>query len=140
MSVTSLFLPRWKEAVTFDPWGKLLAVVLIVGGQAFRSLAMIKAGTNFSHVPKVKKVEGHSLVTRGVYAWSRHPSYCGFFWWAIGTQILVGNVFCGMAYSIVLWMFFRDRIIKEERSLVEFFGKDYINYKQKTGTGIIGIS
>lgn len=33
------------------------------------------------------KRPGHELVTSGIYSWSRHPSYAGFFWWAVGTQV-----------------------------------------------------
>lgn len=81
-----------------------------------------------------------------------------FFWWAIGTQILVGNKICLVAFIVSLWTFFNNRIrgellsacevlvfcgatyadldLAEERSLVEFFGKDYDAYRKSTMTGI----
>lgn len=87
-----------------------IGLFLIIFGQATRSLAMATAGTNFNHTPQMVKKLDHELVTRGVYAYSRHPSYFAFFWWAIGTQLLVGNKLCLIAYVVVLWKFFHDRI------------------------------
>jgi protein-S-isoprenylcysteine O-methyltransferase len=134
-------------------------LILVIFGQLMRSIAMATAGTNFNHTPQRVKQQGHELVTSGIYALSRHPSYMAFFWWAIGTQILVGNKICLVAFIISLWTFFNNRIkcelssasknsfsyrlhsiltsdLAEERSLVEFFGRDYHAYRKSTMTGI----
>lgn len=71
---------------------------------------MATAGTNFNHTPQKKKQAGHELVTSGIYAYSRHPSYFAFFWWAVGTQVLVGNKICLVAFFVFLWNFFNQRI------------------------------
>jgi protein-S-isoprenylcysteine O-methyltransferase len=115
---------------------------------------MAEAGTNFNHTPAKIKKEGHVLVTTGVYAWLRHPSYCAFFWWALGTQVLVGNKISFLGYLFVLWNFFKRRIrgelrlghgrtpssangrVAEEMTLVDFFGSDYEEYRKRTTTGI----
>lgn len=34
------------------------------------------------------KAETHQLVTHGVYSIVRHPSYVGWFWWSVGTQVI----------------------------------------------------
>jgi protein-S-isoprenylcysteine O-methyltransferase Ste14 len=39
------------------------------------------------HSISFNKLASHQLVTTGIYSWSRHPSYAGFYWWAIGTQV-----------------------------------------------------
>ncbi|TKX22798.1 protein-S-isoprenylcysteine O-methyltransferase [Elsinoe australis] len=133
--VTSLLAPNWQAR--FSAWYSMLfAALLIVIGQSVRSIAMAQAGTNFNHIPVKERVEGHKLVTWGVYKHFRHPSYFGFFWWAIGTQLFVGNVFCTFAYTVVLWRFFNARIKGEEKSLMQFFGKDYEDYKARTYTRI----
>lgn len=90
-----------------------LGMFLIIVGQAVRSLAMIHAGTNFSHQVQQSRQEGHTLVTTGIYGWLRHPSYFGFFWWAIGTQLVMGNVVSLVGYCVVLWWFFEARIERE---------------------------
>ena len=83
---------------------------MLVVGQVTRTMAMAHAGSNFSHTVQMKKRHGHVLVTDGIYGWLRHPSYFGFFWWGLGTQMVIGNVFCLAGYTVVLWRFFRHRI------------------------------
>ncbi|KIX05755.1 uncharacterized protein Z518_03727 [Rhinocladiella mackenziei CBS 650.93] len=109
-----------------------MGLTLIFVGQLVRSAAMRKAKTNFNHVVQWTKRADHVLVTDGVYAFSRHPSYFGFFWWGLGTQLLLGNRICLVAYAVVLWKFFNHRIMHEERHLVSFFGQDYLDYRKRT--------
>ena len=90
----------------------VLGLSLILLGQTARSAAMKQATTNFNHLVQFYKKEDHVLVTDGIYAWSRHPSYFGFFWWALGTQLVLGNHFCFLAYAAVLWKFFSLRILR----------------------------
>jgi protein-S-isoprenylcysteine O-methyltransferase len=92
-----------------------LGLTLIVVGQLVRSAAMRTAKTNFNHVIQWTKRADHVLVTDGVYAFSRHPSYFGFFWWGLGTQLVLGNRVCFVIYAVVLWKFFHHRIIRKFR-------------------------
>lgn len=110
-----------------------LGFVTLVVGQSTRSLAMIHCGRNFNHTIQTYRRAEHELVTHGIYSVLRHPSYFGFFWWAIGTQVVLGNWLCLGAYTAVLWQFFSHRIHKEEQYLVHFFGKEYEDYKAHTG-------
>jgi len=107
-----------------------------VVGQAVRATAMIHAGSNFSHIVAHHKRSSHELVTTGIYSIFRHPSYFGFFWWGIGTQLVCGNVVCLIAYAVVLWRFFSRRIEGEEQLLVGFFGQEYVSYRDRTLVGI----
>jgi protein-S-isoprenylcysteine O-methyltransferase len=110
--VTSFLFPGWQARV--HPWWVLAAgVVLIVMGQGVRSTAMAQAGTNFNHNVQSKKNDGHELVTTGLYAYFRHPSYFGFFWWGVGTQLLLGNTVCFLGYTGILWYFFNRRIARK---------------------------
>lgn len=132
----------------------------MVVGQTIRSVAMAQAGSNFNHTVQVTRREGHVLVTGGVYSVLRHPSYFGFFWWGLGTQLVLGNGVCFVAYAVVLWRFFSGRIwskfyffflllvlglcanrfvIGEEKFLVAFFGEEYERYRKRSWVGIPGI-
>ncbi|CAO1603527.1 farnesyl cysteine-carboxyl methyltransferase [Xanthoria calcicola] len=113
-----------------------LGLTMLLGGQGIRTLAMAQAGTNFNHLVQSRKKEGHVLVTNGIYGWLRHPSYFGFFWWGLGTQLIMGNLVCLVGYAVVLWRFFSLRIQREEKFLVAFFGADYIRYRDETAVGI----
>ncbi|KAH8704564.1 prenyl cysteine carboxyl methyltransferase-like protein Ste14 [Phaeosphaeriaceae sp. PMI808] len=129
--VTSYFFPAW-QARLHPPIVIALGLVLIVAGQVIRSTAMAQAGTNFNHNVQSRKTDGHELVTFGLYAYFRHPSYFGFFWWGVGTQIMLGNSICFLGYAGVLWYFFSRRIAHEEQHLISFFGEDYTAYKART--------
>jgi protein-S-isoprenylcysteine O-methyltransferase len=106
-------------------------LVLAVLGQIARSVAMVHAGRSFNHIVQSRRREGHVLVTNGIYSVLRHPSYFGFFWWALGTQMVMGNVVCFVAYTGILWRFFSSRIRNEEKWLVAFFGGDYVAYRER---------
>lgn len=131
--VTNLLFPNQ----TWAPFnlGRLfvvLGLVLVTVGQVVRSAAMIQCGESFNHIVQHSKKASHSLITTGVYSIFRHPSYFGFFWWAVGTQLVLGNVICFLGYSVVMWKFFAGRIPNEEASLGRFFGEEYETYRQRT--------
>lgn len=110
----SLYLfPRWTTPLTPDwvtPLTITAGLLLIAAGQAVRSIAMVQAGSNFNHIVQARKATSHRLVTSGIYSVFRHPSYFGFFWWGLGTQLVLGNVVCLAGYAAVLWLFFKRRI------------------------------
>lgn len=109
ITVTSLAFPCW-QARFVNHYTIAAGLLMVAVGQTVRSIAMAQAGTNFNHIPARQKKEGHELVTWGIYAWLRHPSYFGYFWFAVGTQLVVGNKICGLAYALILWKFFSSRI------------------------------
>jgi len=130
--LTLYFVPQWKSF----SYVSLAGVIIVLSGQALRSSAMIHASSNFSHSIAWHKLESHRLVTTGVYGWCRHPSYAGFFYWAVGTQIVLQNPISFLLYIILCWQFFNKRIRVEEQALVRFFGDDYRQYRTKVGTKI----
>ncbi|GES66205.1 prenyl cysteine carboxyl methyltransferase Ste14 [Aspergillus terreus] len=129
----------WTGAVGGVKVQVVVGVALMVLGQVVRTVAMAQAGSNFNHTVQVERKDGHMLVSHGVYAVLRHPSYFGFFWWGMGTQLVLGNAVCLAGYAVVLWKFFHSRIIREERFLVAFFGEEYEKYRKRTWVGIPGI-
>lgn len=64
----------------------------------------------------------------------RHPSYFGFYWWAVGVQFLLMNPICLVLFIYWLQRFFAERITYEEYTLLRFFGNDWTVYKSKTPT------
>ncbi|KAG0224598.1 hypothetical protein BGW41_005036 [Actinomortierella wolfii] len=126
------FFPQYKQ------WGYLnmLGLMLVIIGQVARTWAMFSAKSNFSHHIEFYKEEHHVLVTHGIYSVLRHPSYFGFYYWAVGSQLMMMNPICFVGFLVALYMFFSERIQNEERLLVRFFGQDYIQYRERTYTGI----
>ena len=106
--------------------------ILICSGQAVRTAAMWHAGACFTHLVAEERREGHVLVTTGPYAVLRHPAYTGWFWWSVGTQLLLVNPLCAIAYAVAASQFFSDRIRHEEATLADFFGEEYRQYAART--------
>lgn len=131
---------------------KWIGLALVIVGQACRTVAMFSARHNFSHHIADYKAKDHVLVTHGIYRWvywdigrntgddanlssiMRHPSYFGFYWWAVGVQFLLMNPICLVLFIYWLQRFFAERITYEEYTLLRFFGNDWTVYKAKTPT------
>ena len=142
---TAATLTSWTEFLlrfTFRPTWNVPSSVAFVGlgvvfvGQFIRSAAMITAGQSFNHLIQTYKKENHVLVTHGVYSILRHPSYVGWFYWSIGTQLVLGNVLHATLFAFVSWNFFNRRIPFEEESLCAHFPEEYPKYMRKTWMGI----
>jgi len=126
----------------FFPSIKGTYILMIVGflvalaGQCLRTLAMYTAASNFHHLVREEKEKEHKLVTFGIYSYLRHPAYFGWFWWAVATQVLLGNPISTGLWAFASWKFFSERIQGEERALIKIFGQDYVNYRSRTPVGI----
>jgi protein-S-isoprenylcysteine O-methyltransferase len=107
--VTSLFYPGWQSTFA-QPWIQIIGLILLIGGQFIRHYAIATAGVSFNHKVQSRKKIDHQLVTWGPYRYWRHPSYFGFYWWAVGTQLLLGNALSTPIFALVLWQFFYRRI------------------------------
>ena len=86
----------WKPVVTRPyslaelkqiTWLSTVGLLMVIFGDCLRKAAMLTAGSNFNHIVQNEKSDTHTLVTSGVYGWFRHPSYVGWFYWSIGTQV-----------------------------------------------------
>ena len=120
---------------------------LCLCGGLLRAIGEIQLGSNFAHQIEVRKSESHELVTTGLYAYVplpivtirddllcsifRHPAYTGWFYFSIGTQLILNNPLCTIAYTVAAWYFFYDRIPYEEGLLLNFF-PDYYEYREHT--------
>ncbi|XP_002531593.2 protein-S-isoprenylcysteine O-methyltransferase A isoform X2 [Ricinus communis] len=124
--------PGLKE----DWWVSNLGLALVIIGELIRKMAIITAGRAFTHLIKIYHEEHHKLITSGVYRFVRHPGYCGFFIWSVGTQIMLCNPISTIAFAVVVWLFFADRIPYEEYFLRQFFGSQYEEYAQQTPSGV----
>ena len=113
-----------------------IGLVLCIGGEAARKIAMLTAFNNFDHLIRTRREEKHELVTSGIYSICRHPSYVGWFYWSIGTQLVLCNPLCAVAYTYVSWKFFDERIREEEMTLLHFFGEEYEEYQSRVSTGL----
>jgi protein-S-isoprenylcysteine O-methyltransferase len=126
------FCPSWKNsALIYAP-----AVLVAVGGLGVRFVALVKAKTAFTHIIQESKRDEHQLVTGGIYAYIRHPGYFGWFYWTIASQLILANPICALGFAYQAWSFFADRIPREEKELSspEFFGQEYVDFRNRVPT------
>ena len=117
-------------------WISNLGLVMVVIGEIIRKIAILTASQAFTHMIRIHRDEQHKLVTYGVYRFVRHPGYCGFLIWSVGTQIMLCNPISTIAFAVVVWKFFADRIPYEEHFLRQFFGSQYVEYARHVPSGV----
>ncbi len=76
--------------------------------------------------------EDHKLITNGIYNKIRHPMYSGGLIAVVGAGLVFRTIFALFSCFILYFFVFRQRIIVEERLLIEEFGEEYKNYMKKT--------
>ena len=108
----------------------LLAVgaILTVVGLAIAIAARRTLGGNWSSNVVLK--EGHELMTTGLYRYVRHPIYSGVLLMALGSAVVVGQVYAVTFFVLVL-MFFAFKASQEEKLLTKHFPDEYPAYKSR---------
>ncbi|KAL2344203.1 hypothetical protein Fmac_005488 [Flemingia macrophylla] len=131
-SIEIVLVPELKEQWTISNLGLTLVVI----GEIIRKMGILTAGKAFTHLIKIYHEDHHQLITHGIYRYIRHPGYCGFLIWSVGTQIMLCNPISTIAFAAVVWRFLAKRIPYEEFFLREFFGMQYEEYARRVGSGV----
>jgi protein-S-isoprenylcysteine O-methyltransferase Ste14 len=116
---------RWVPASAITG---LASVALTALGIAFAFWARYELGRNWSGWVTVK--EEHRLITSGPYAIVRHPIYTGALTAVAGTMLLRGTP-AMLVVLVVLVAALRYKSSREERFMLEAFGREYAAYKQR---------
>ena len=123
------FLAMGLEGALFGPEPGLTTVcgALVFGaGKAIKYWAIASLGPRWTF--RVLVLPGAPLVTRGPYAWLRHPNYIGIVGELLGMALLVGAIVTGAVATVGFAFVLRRRITIEERALslgkkAEYAGK-----------------
>jgi protein-S-isoprenylcysteine O-methyltransferase Ste14 len=115
---------RWAGLVLFAAGGLLRVVPMFVLGRRFSGLVAIQ--------------DGHALVTGGLYAVIRHPSYLGALIAGIGWALVFRSVLGLLLTSVALWLTL-VRIDSEEALLSATFGEPYAAYRRRTWRLVPGV-
>ena len=119
-------LPAWASVAA----GAVGVVVFVAAiWLLWRSHADL--GRNWSSTLQI--VEGHSLVTDGVFRHIRHPMYTAHLLWAIAQALLLQNWIAGLAFLVASVPLYLRRIPAEEQMMLEQFGDEYREYMKRTG-------
>lgn len=103
-------------------------LVLCVAGLVVCIWARFTLGRNWSGVVTLKG--GHELITRGPYAWVRHPIYTGLLTMFVATLIVRGHIAGIIGLPLVLvgvWI----KLRYEENLMLQKFPAEYAAYQQR---------
>jgi protein-S-isoprenylcysteine O-methyltransferase Ste14 len=120
----------------FLPWGtageiaSLIVAVVVLGAALVSISAAVRVlGRQWSLAARV--VEGHELVTSGVYGVVRHPIYTGMLGMLLGTALAVSSWWALIVGALIFLVGTALRVRVEERLLVAQFGDAYRDYAQR---------
>lgn len=116
-----------------DAWGRVAGIIFLGGGTALALMAFSmfsKAQTTFDH----NNFAGiTTLLTDGVYKFSRNPMYLALMLLLIGWGLWRGSLVAAVLGALVFAaLVTRFQIIPEERALAEQFKKKYPEYTAQT--------
>ncbi len=136
----SAWLPAYtdrREFWTIDGDAvRWLGVALFAAGGALRLWPVFVLGDRFSGLVAIQP--GHTLVTSGIYARIRHPSYLGLLASALGWSLAFRSA-VGVLLTALLLPPLLARIRSEEKLLRAHFGAAYDAYRARTSRLLPGI-
>ena len=115
----------------------LAGVVCLVVGLWLFARSHADLGTNWSLTLEVR--EKHQLVTRGIYRNLRHPMYSALLLYSLGQALVVPNWIAGPSYGVAMTLLIALRLGPEERMMLDEFGKDYEEYKERSKRLVPGV-
>lgn len=129
MCLLDLILPVGE----FDFYGRTwLAHILLGLGMVIILISVIQfrtAGTSTNPMDLDKTV---SLVTGGIYRYSRNPMYLGMLLFLLSLGLYLGNAFNTLLAALFVSYMNRFQIKGEEKRLSQAFGKEYSKYLKDT--------
>lgn len=103
-------------------------LILTVAGYGLFIWSVVARG---KHAVSWQMPDDHRLVTWGPYRYVRHPSYLGYFLMFLGLFLIWPNFLT--ALSLVAIPGYQRLTSDEEELLVQRFGDQYVEYREKTG-------
>lgn len=110
---------------------QLFGFILVMLGSIEAILGRLTLGSNWTESYEYQIKTKHELVVHGVYKYVRHPIYGGFML-AVTGAFIVAKTYLFIPiflFQLILMTKFAKR---EEKLLINYFGKKYITYMQKT--------
>ena len=120
------------STIDSNPYFINLGILMVIFGSLVRLASIIQLKGQFSYLIKCNNGTDEKLLTTGLYSFVRHPGYCGFWFFVVGGQIVLGNCCFLIGMIVALKMYFEKRIHWEELMLKNRFGSElYVKYKSK---------
>lgn len=111
-------------------WANVLGIVIFAGSHYLFWRSHRDLGKNWS--PTLQVREDHILITNGIYQRIRHPMYTAIMLWTIAQALLLTNWIAGLSGIITFGTLYILRVGNEENMMLEQFGGQYQEYRQRT--------
>jgi protein-S-isoprenylcysteine O-methyltransferase Ste14 len=127
---------RGRIAFAF-PFLEVGGLALMAAGFAVRLRAAWALKGQFTHFVTVQAED--KLVRTGLYRSIRHPAYAGELMTLLGIGLALGNWLSVLAIFGIPLLALLYRISVEEKTLLEHYGEEYREYRERTKRLIPGI-
>lgn len=122
------WLPQFRQGCLWHQVAAMgvfsVALILIVAG----ALSFRMAKTT---VDPTRPEKATSVVTTGIYAYTRNPMYLGFLLILLAYVIKLSNPITVVILPLFVWYMNQFQIKPEERALSQLFGDEYLAYCEK---------
>jgi protein-S-isoprenylcysteine O-methyltransferase Ste14 len=108
-----------------------VALALLVIGQSISISGMESFRRAKTTMNPIKASAASSLVTSGVYRYTRNPMYLGLSVTLMAWAVFLSNLLALVAVPLFVLYISRFQINPEERVLSSLFGAEYATYKEK---------
>jgi protein-S-isoprenylcysteine O-methyltransferase Ste14 len=108
---------------------QILAVALAIGSVWMANAAIRELGKQWSF--QARLVEGHKLVTGGVYQIVRHPIYAAMLGKLLATGLVLSHWLVVLIALVIFLIGTKIRTSSEEKLLHDAFGQEYEEYAAK---------
>jgi protein-S-isoprenylcysteine O-methyltransferase Ste14 len=100
----------------FSTWVKILALILLLGGYALGTYALME-NRYFSGMVRIQKERDHQVISSGPYAWMRHPGYAGALLAYIATPLWLDSPWAFLPAGLI-GIILIIRTVMEDRTLM----------------------
>ncbi len=122
----SEFLPQ-KQIIQASPFSYFLGILIILIAFIIMLVSIKDLGRNLSPFPR--PIRNSSLVTSGIYRFTRHPMYYSLIFISTGVFIIKLSTYY-LFLTISLALIIKFKIALEEKYLINKF-KNYLVYKNE---------
>jgi protein-S-isoprenylcysteine O-methyltransferase Ste14 len=130
--VAYLIRPSWMawSSLSLPAWLRWAGAPLGLAAACFLFWTLHSLGANLTDTVVARHKA--TLVTHGPYRWIRHPFYVAMLLAVIATSLIAANWLLAVA-GVGVFALLAVRAAAEERNLVARFGRDYEEYRRRTG-------
>ena len=115
------------------PYRVLLSRIFLAMGVILGLMGVVAFQVKQTTTDPLKPGKASSLVTHGVYRYTRNPMYLGMGLVLIGGAIRMANPVCLIAIGFYFWYITSFQIKPEEEAMNKLFGEEYTKYCERVG-------